>query len=177
MSNSPHDELSVQHLQDVATQLADSRDAIKAVAIYELVKGAVALLAAVAVALWHDALSGWVQSLSVWLYGVVGTDLGQLIAAPLHNSVTWAHKASQQWQLAVLGILAYASIRFIEAYGLWQDKAWAYWLSVLGYGVFIPAELYYLFATPFDWLHLLLLLLNLLIVWVVYRHMRRKGLI
>jgi len=74
-------------------------------------------------------------------------------------------------------IVAYASLRFVEAYGLWQDRTWAYWFGVLGYGIFIPIELYYLLANPFDWFNFVILVLNVLIVIVVYRNMKRKGLI
>lgn len=74
-------------------------------------------------------------------------------------------------------IFAYASLRFMEAYGLWQDKTWAYWFSVIGYGIFIPVELYYLFANTFDGFNLFILLLNIVIVIVVYRNMKHKGLI
>ncbi|WP_284143852.1 DUF2127 domain-containing protein [Psychrobacter sp. WY6] len=50
-------------------------------------------------------------------------------------------------------------------------------VGVLGYGVFIPIELYYLIVSPFDWFKLGILVSNLLIVVVVYRNMKRKGLI
>ncbi|MGI9340374.1 MAG: DUF2127 domain-containing protein, partial [Psychrobacter sp.] len=59
----------------------------------------------------------------------------------------------------------------------WQDRTWAYWFSVLGYGIFIPVEVYYLITSPFDWFKLFILVLNIIIVIVVYRNMKRKGLI
>jgi uncharacterized membrane protein (DUF2068 family) len=33
-------------------------------------------------------------------------------------------------------------VRFIEAYGLWQQRAWAEWLALLSAGIYLPWELY-----------------------------------
>ena len=33
-------------------------------------------------------------------------------------------------------------MRFIEAYGLWQVRAWAEWFAIVSGGVYLPIELY-----------------------------------
>ncbi len=148
-------------------------ESIKVVAIYEIVKGISALLGAISLWLWHADFEQWLMTAtSSWQQY-----FGQVLAPQIESVVRIAQRASQNWSLFLLGICFYASIRFIEAYGLWQDKTWAYWFSVLGYGIFIPVELYYLFTSPFDWFKLFILLLNIVIVVVVYRNMKRKGLI
>jgi len=148
-------------------------ESIKAVAIYEIVKGVGALLGAGALWLWHSDLQQWLTTAtSSWQQY-----FGQLLAPQVESTIAIAQRASQNWPLFLLFICIYASIRFIEAYGLWQDRTWAYWFSVLGYGVFIPVELYYLVTSPFDWFKLSILILNVIIVIVVYRNMKRKGLI
>ena len=38
--------------------------------------------------------------------------------------------------------LAYAAMRFTEAYGLWRERARASWLGVWSGGIYIPLELY-----------------------------------
>jgi uncharacterized membrane protein (DUF2068 family) len=43
--------------------------------------------------------------------------------------------------LAVLAFL-YAGVRFIEAYGLWQMKAWAAWLAIVSGAVYLPVEVF-----------------------------------
>jgi uncharacterized membrane protein (DUF2068 family) len=43
------------------------------------------------------------------------------------------------WGLA-LGSIAYASLRFAEAYGLWHAKAWAEWLGAVSGAIYIPFE-------------------------------------
>lgn len=151
----------------------ESSDSIKVVAIYEIVKGIGALLGAVALWLWHKDMDQWLSTAShSWRQY-----FGHLLAPQVESAIQIAQQASKNWTLFLLIICAYASLRFIEAYGLWQDKTWAYWFGVVGYGVFIPVELYYLITSPFDWFKLAILLLNIIIVIVVYRNMKRKGLI
>lgn len=160
-----------QHSKNTST--GQSSESIKAVAVYEIVKGISALTAAGALGLWHKDLEQWLATATqTWQQY-----FGQLLAPQVDSTVALAQKASQNWTLFLVFIFFYASLRFIEAYGLWQDKTWAYWFSVIGYGIFIPVELYYLIVSPFDWFKLGILLLNIVIVIVVYRNMKRKGLI
>jgi uncharacterized membrane protein (DUF2068 family) len=49
------------------------------------------------------------------------------------------------WMLAGLA-MAYATLRFIEAYGLWRERRWAEWLAVASGAIYVPIELYELFA-------------------------------
>jgi uncharacterized membrane protein (DUF2068 family) len=37
--------------------------------------------------------------------------------------------------------LAYALIRFVEGYGLWRGKRWAEWFAVISAGIYLPLEL------------------------------------
>ncbi len=147
--------------------------AIKAVASYEIIKGLSALCAALALWRWHTHLLDWLGSLQT----LVLVKFGTIFAAQTDAIIRVVEKADQNWQLFLLGILGYAALRFIEAYGLWHDKTWAYWFGILGYGLFIPLEMYYLVVRPFDWLKLAVLILNIVVVTIVYRKMRQKGLI
>ncbi|WP_227672248.1 MULTISPECIES: DUF2127 domain-containing protein [Psychrobacter] len=154
-------------------QVSESSESIKAVAIYEVVKGIGALIGAVALWQWHADMERWLSTAThSWRQY-----FGQLLAPQVESTVQIAQQASKNWTLFLLLIFAYASLRFLEAYGLWQDKTWAYWFGVLGYVIFIPIELYYLIVSPFDWFKLGVLTLNIIIVIVVYRNMKRKGLI
>ena len=150
-----------------------SSESIKAVAIYEIVKGVGAMLGAGALWIWHSDFEKWLANAHDSWQGY----FGGLLAPQVESAVQIAQNASQNWTLFLLFIVFYISLRFIEAYGLWQDKTWAYWFGVLGYGVFIPIEIYYLIVSPFDWFKLGILVSNLLIIIVVYRNMKRKGLI
>jgi len=39
-------------------------------------------------------------------------------------------------------------VRLAEAYGLWNDRAWAEWLCALSGGLYIPLELRHLLHQP-----------------------------
>ncbi len=46
-----------------------------------------------------------------------------------------------------LGVLSasailYATVRFVEAYGLWRRQSWAEWFAVLTGGIYIPIEMF-----------------------------------
>ncbi|MBP2281562.1 uncharacterized membrane protein (DUF2068 family) [Psychrobacter sp. PL19] len=154
-------------------KVSKSSESIKAVAIYELVKGIGALIGAVALWLWHTDMERWLSTAThSWQQS-----FGRLLAPQVESAVQIAQQAGKNWTLFLLLIFSYASLRFIEAYGLWQDRTWAYWFGVVGYGIFIPIELYYLLTSPFDWFKLSILVLNIVIVIIVYRNMKRKGLI
>ena len=43
-------------------------------------------------------------------------------------------------EIAAIGF-AYAAVRFIESYGLWQAKHWAEWFAVISAGLYLPLEL------------------------------------
>lgn len=147
--------------------------AIKAVAIYEIVKGVGALAIAFALVMWHDRLPDIVAHLIHVLHHI----FGRFFVQPLDNLGHHADRASQNWLQAFWFIIGYAVLRFAEAYGLYKDKTWAYWYSVLGYGIFIPIELYAIITKPFEWFTLFTFLLNVVIVIVVYRNMKNKGLL
>ena len=169
---SSKDSQSQLHRQQ-ANPRSTSSESIKAVAIYEVVKGVGSLIGVGALWWWHTNLDHWLtMAATSWQQR-----FGQFLAPQVESAVHIAQEASKNWAVFLLLIVGYAVLRFVEAYGLWQDRTWAYWFGVLGYVIFIPIEVYYLIVSPFDWFKLGILILNLLIVFVVYRNMKRKGLI
>ena len=50
--------------------------------------------------------------------------------------------------MLALGTLAYASVRSIEAYGLWREREWAQWFSLLSTALYLPPELYWMLGHP-----------------------------
>lgn len=150
-----------------------SSKAIKAVAGYEIIKGLAALALAVAVFIWHEHLPDIAHHLIQFLHHV----FGHFFSEPLDSLGRHADKASENWLKAFWFIIGYVVLRFVEAYGLYKDRTWAYWYSVLGYGIFIPIELYSILTKPIEILTILTFLLNVVIVIVVYRNMQNKGLL
>jgi uncharacterized membrane protein (DUF2068 family) len=81
-----------------------------------------------------------------------------------HIFIDAASKVSdaQLWWLAAAAF-AYAAFRLIEAYGLWQERAWAEWLAVISGGIYVPLEVYEI-VQRVTWLRVGLLVVNLAIV-------------
>jgi uncharacterized membrane protein (DUF2068 family) len=49
--------------------------------------------------------------------------------------------SGELWMLAALA-MAYALLRFIEAYGLWRGRRWAEWIAAVSGAIYVPAEIY-----------------------------------
>ena len=58
------------------------------------------------------------------------------------------HLNDSNVRLLALAALAYSTVRFIEAYGLWRLRAWAEWFAIISGGVYLPFELYELVRHP-----------------------------
>lgn len=75
-----------------------------------------------------------------------------------------ADKLSDVHIATVLGLaIAYASLRFIEAYGLWKQRAWAEWLAIVSGCLYIPTEVWKVIRHPNE-LHWVILAINILVV-------------
>ena len=80
-----------------------------------------------------------------------------------------ADQVTDNWLLLVAGaFFTYATVRLIEAYGLWKTRVWAEWLAIFSGLLYLPFEIHELIhkATPLKWG---LLLVNLALVsYVAY---------
>jgi uncharacterized membrane protein (DUF2068 family) len=76
------------------------------------------------------------------------------------------------WLLAA-GSLLYASLRFVEAYGLWHGRRWAQWLGAASGAIYVPFELVGL-CEKVTWLRLASLAVNLLIVGYLLQLLWRR---
>ena len=75
--------------------------------------------------------------------------------------------------VAALIIAVYAGMRLLEAWGLWRARAWASWLGCIGSAAYLPLDVYALYHHP-GWHTWALLVVNLVIVWVLWRDIRRR---
>lgn len=101
---------------------------------------------------------------------------------PAHHTPQVFIKLAENFDNTKLWLLAsgcafYASIRFVEAYGLWHERRWAEWLGCIGAAIYVPAELRHFIRHP-DLVSALILGTNLIIViylaWCL-RKGRRHG--
>ncbi len=74
-----------------------------------------------------------------------------------------------------IGIVAciYASVFVVEGWGLWREKRWAEYLTVIVTASLIPVEVWEIFHR-FTWLKIFALALNVAIVWYLIHVLREK---
>lgn len=78
--------------------------------------------------------------------------------------VSAADKISDTSIAMIIGIaVAYASLRLLEAYGLWRQRVWAEWLAIVSGCIYLPFELYKLVRHPNE-LHWVILGVNVIVV-------------
>ena len=81
------------------------------------------------------------------------------------------------WLLAGFAAL-YATVRFVEAYGLWHARRWAEWLAALGGFICVPVEIYEI-ARRFTWIKVTALGLNVAVVaymlWLLTESRRLRS--
>jgi len=75
---------------------------------------------------------------------------------------------NQQLMWTAIVAALYSGTRFVEAYGLWKNRAWAEWLAVLGGTIYLPFEITAILRHA-TILRFSLLGLNLLVVFYVAR--------
>ncbi|KQB07264.1 DUF2127 domain-containing protein [Vibrio metoecus] len=148
--------------------MSEKHQGLKAVALLESTKGIISLL------------------LGLGLHHFAGDSLQQLLLDLLQHlhlnpASYWPEKLLHQAGLlthfnlnwVAAGALVYGAIRLIEAYGLWHNLLWTEWFALLSGAIYLPFELYELLTHP-GWLSIATLLINLIIVFYMYRVVRAK---
>jgi uncharacterized membrane protein (DUF2068 family) len=140
---------------------------IRAVSVFEAAKGTMVLLAGFgALSLIHHD----VQRITEQLVGHL--HLNPAKHYPRIFLDTAAHVTDARlWLLTTLAV-AYALVRFIEAYGLWRGRRWAEWFAAVSGGIYIPFEIYEL-SKGITLLALSALAVNLLIVGLMINTLLR----
>lgn len=143
--------------------------ALRAVATVEFLKGLVVLLAGFGVlSLVHRDAWDVAESFLEWLH----------ISPDGHYAQVFLNLADQVtdrkvWAVAI-GALAYSSLRFAEAYGLWRERPWAEWLALVSGAIYLPVEIYELARRP-DFVRLAIFLINLAVVlYMAYLRMQAR---
>ena len=80
---------------------------------------------------------------------------------------------AQLWGLAALA-LAYALLRFAEAYGLWRGRSWGQWIAAVSGAIYVPVEIYELLRSV-TWIKVSALLLNVAVVVYMCYTLWRKA--
>ena len=142
---------------------------LRTIALYKLVK--VVLLLGVAYGELKLRDSGMVEKILTWL----SERPGGVERRFLTYAVEWFSNLSASRVETLRAItLLYAAVFAVEGIGLWMEKRWAEWLTVIITGSLIPVEAYEIFLGPNIW-KLLILLGNILIVVYLVWHVRSRN--
>jgi len=135
-----------------------SHAGLKAVAMFEALKGLLVLLAGFGLlALVHHDVQAFVERIVVHLHLNPARHYPRVFIAAAGRLTD-----ARLWLLAA-GAFAYSLLRFAEAYGLWRERAWAEWIGIVSGGVYLPVEAYELVNRP-TVLKAALLIVNAVIV-------------
>lgn len=113
-----------------------NKKALKAIALFEAAKGLLALAAGFGlISLMHQNI----QSLANDLIRYLHIDRHPPIVEFLLDRIDRIN-STQMIEFAILAAI-YASIRMVEAYGLWMERRWAEVLAVLSGLIYLPLEI------------------------------------
>ena len=113
--------------------------ALRAIALFEAAKGTVGLAFAVGVwGLEEHHVYPWVQ----WM--LKRFHFADAALAPRRFVEVIAHPEQFPLNICILIALAYAALRFTEAYGLWLARRWGEWLTLIGAALYLPFEIYWI---------------------------------
>lgn len=140
---------------------------IRTVAVYEAAKGLLVLLAGFgAFALIHRDAEHIAEVLVEHFHLDPASRYPRIFLHLAEQATT-----AKLWWLAA-GAVFYATLRFVEAYGLWFERRWAEWLAVISSSIYLPIEIVEL-VREVSWIHAGLLLSNLVIVAYLARELHR----
>jgi uncharacterized membrane protein (DUF2068 family) len=84
------------------------------------------------------------------------------------------HAADTEHGLLTIAAVAYAALRFVEAYGLWFMRNWARWLGIISCSLYVPFELYY-FIRDTNLTSASVLSINLIVLWLLWPGRKPTG--
>jgi uncharacterized membrane protein (DUF2068 family) len=152
-------------------ETGQTRKTLRAIALFEAIKGLLALAAASGVlALMHADL----HSLALRL--VEHAHLNPAAHVPMIFIAAATHLQDMRLMSLALGAAAYSTIRLAEAWGLYHGRVWAEVLAAVSGAIYVPFEINGVLRHA-SGLSVGLLVVNLAIVWVMVRALwlRRRA--
>lgn len=142
---------------------------LRAVALFEAVKGFVVLLAGSGVLfLVHRDLQDFADRIVQHSHLNPASRESRILLRALEH----ATPGRLRWLAAAA--LVYAAVRLAEAWGLWRAKPWAAWLGVVTAVIYVPFEVESFLRHP-RLVPLVALVINLVVIFVLARAIRRPA--
>ncbi|HEY3938108.1 MAG TPA: DUF2127 domain-containing protein [Bryobacteraceae bacterium] len=152
----PHEPHPPPHLPQAVDQRA-SAAGLKTVAIFEALKGLIVVVLAIALLSVRTHIEDYAEDL---LYHL-NIDFDHRFAQAFLRAASKLSDA-RGWTVA-LAALTYSTVRFVEAWGLWQRRVWAEWFALLSGALYLPWELLRI-AEHATWDRIAVLGVNIVIV-------------
>ncbi len=130
---------------------------LRTVATFEALKGILVLLLGFTLLAIHSHAEDYTGRLLFHLH----VDPDRRLAHTLMNAATRINDV-RLWTIAG-ATLAYCSVRFTEAWGLWNRRVWAEWFALLSGAMYLPWEILKLIERT-DWERVTVLCVNLAII-------------
>lgn len=116
---------------------------LRAIAIFEAFKGTVALAACFGfLGLLHQDL----HQMAASLIGHIGLNPGDRYPALVLSDID--RLLHTDLTSLLMAAFAYVTVRFLEAYGLWRERAWGEWLGASSGALYVPFELRHFLHSP-----------------------------
>ncbi len=147
------------HIQPVpqAVDERSSKAGLRAVASFEALKGIAVLVLGITLLAFHQHAEDLAQSLLFHLH----IDPDRRLAQMLMNAATRVTDARLLTIAAAM--VTYCSVRFAEAWGLWNRRVWAEWFALLSGAMYLPWEILKI-AERSDWERITVLGVNIIII-------------
>jgi uncharacterized membrane protein (DUF2068 family) len=158
----------------VGPQALDHRSSttgLRAVASFEALKGGVVVLLLLIIFGVHNRAEDIAENLLFHLH----IDPDRRLSQVLLDAAT---RLSDTRLLTIaIAALSYSSVRFIEAWGLWNRRVWAEWFALLSGALYIPWEALKL-AEHHTWVNILILTVNVgIVLYMLYVRLQAQRLV
>ncbi len=130
---------------------------LRTVATFEAAKGIAVLLLGIVLLFVHERADDLAERLLYHLH----LDPDRRFAHAFLRAANSVADA-RVWTIAGAAV-SYSTVRFIEAWGLWNKRVWAEWFAMLSGAMYLPFEILKL-AEKTTWDHVAILLINVVIV-------------
>ncbi len=146
---------------------------LRTVALFEAAKGLLVLLVGLGLArLFHHDAQAVAERLVRMMH------LNPAARYPRIFLDAAQHVTNARLWVMALAATAYATVRFVEAWGLWRGALWAGWFGALSGSIYLPIELFEIARRPTP-LRFVVFGANLLVVaylaWLLVRQGRPRG--
>jgi uncharacterized membrane protein (DUF2068 family) len=141
---------------------------LRAVASFEAFKGVLVILLGLFIVIYHQRAEDVTENLLDHLHISPDRRLGHAL---MHAAATVSD--ARLWTIAG-AIVAYSTVRFIEAWGLWHRRVWAEWFALLSGTMYLPLELLKV-AERATWERIAVLVINIVIIlYMLYIRLRER---